>query len=353
MAQPRKKFLPSSALILGLGLSLGLGINLNFSLQPALADYQNPAFDKGRAKMAAGDFDGAVNSFGEEIGMNDTDARGYLMRGQCFYKLQNYKLAIQDMDKALQLAPNNVRALLVRGSCKANLGQDDEAVADYVAAIKLEPNLGTRYFKNGGPSIEARTNNGDAGTTGNGGKRRRRGRVVNENGQATIEAVQKSDKHTDEYADGHADLRLHAIEDYKKAMNIVYPRGLEVAASGAAAVPGAGEFEGDARKALADLNEVIRNDPNNPVSYYKRAKALQKLGRADDALKDYDQAIQRDPQKSQYYIGRASVFFQLDKPLLCEAEIARARAVDPDVPAAVRFELPKYDDNVKRSANSN
>jgi len=190
MAQRRENSLPATALRFAIVLSLSA------NLHPALADYQNPAFNKGKQKMAAGDFDGAVNSFGEAIGMNDTEPKGYLMRGQCFFKLQNYKLAIQDMDKALQLAPNKVRALLVRGSCKANLGQDDEAVADYMAAIKLEPDLGTRYFKNGGQNVEARP----------------RGK-------------QKSADSTD----GHADLRLHAIEDYKKAMNIVYPRGLELA----------------------------------------------------------------------------------------------------------------------------
>jgi len=327
-------------------LFLALALGLSFHLQPALADYQSPAFDKGRAKMAAGDFDGAVNSFAEAIGMNDQEPKGYLMRGQCFYKLQNYKLAIQDMDKALQLAPNNVRALLVRGSCKANLGQDDEAVSDYVAAIRLEPNLGKRYFQNGGPNVTAAADNNASDTAGNGGKKKRRRAKENAFGKL---ASNTSD-HPDENVDGHADLRLHAVGDYKKAMNIVYPKGMDaVANSNEPAVPGSGEFQGDARKALLDLNEVIRNDPNNPTSYYKRAKALQKLGRVDDALKDYDQAIARDPQKSQYYIGRASVFFQLSKPLLVEGEIARARAVDPEVPAKVRFELPKYGDTVKWS----
>lgn len=324
-------------------LCLVTGLALTCALaQTARADYQNPAFDRGTARMRAGDFDGAVNSFGEAIGMNSTEPKGYLMRGECFYKLQNYKLAIQDMDKTLQLAPDNVRAYLVRGSCKANLGQDDDAVADYLAAIKLQPSLGKRYFENGGPNVSAaaQANN----TAGDGsGKKRRRGRVVNQNGKATIEAVDQTDS--------HADLRLHAVEDYKKAMAIAYPSGFgQVKTSEGTAVPGSGEFEGDAHKAIADLNELIRNGNATGANYYKRAKALQKLGRVDDSLKDYERAISLDPQKSQYYIGRASLFFQLKKPLMVEAEIARARAVDPDVPAKVHFDLPRYDDSVKWSA---
>jgi tetratricopeptide (TPR) repeat protein len=114
-------------------------------------------------------------------------------------------------------------------------------------------------------------------------------------------------------------------------------------------IPGAGEFQGNAKEALIDFNEVIRNNPTDPNKYYQRAKALQKLGRVDDALKDYNSAIELDPQKSQYYIGRASVFYQLGKPLLSEAEIVKARAVDPDVPGVVHFDLPKYPPSVKWS----
>jgi tetratricopeptide (TPR) repeat protein len=114
-------------------------------------------------------------------------------------------------------------------------------------------------------------------------------------------------------------------------------------------IPGAGEFKGNAKEAVTDFTESIRNNPNDPATYYQRAKALQKLGRVDDALKDYGQAIERDPQKSQYYIGRASVFYQLGKPLLSEEEINKARAVDPDVPGVMRFDLPKYPPSVKWS----
>jgi hypothetical protein len=114
-------------------------------------------------------------------------------------------------------------------------------------------------------------------------------------------------------------------------------------------IPGAGEFQGNAKEAVTDFNEVIRNNPTDPNKYYQRGKAQQKLGKVDDALQDYNRAIELDPQKSQYYIGRASVFYQLGKPLLSEAEITKARAVDPDVPGVVHFDLPMYPPSVKWS----
>lgn len=430
-----------------LAISLGLltAASALVFCPPPSAAYQSPALDRGKERMGHGDYDGAVNALGEAIGMNDKDATAYLLRGECFYKLQNFKLAIQDLNNSIQYAPNNARAFLVRGSCHAAMGEDDSAIADYEGAIKLDPALGRNFFRNGGnragqPGGPA---GGQQGNTAGGGNGPRRARVQRRNGQAMIVA--------DEGGSG-AGLNLHAINDYKTAMHQVYPHGLRGGAedsgdnSGGNAkdsddtqgnsslspgggrqannggsggngndngpgpgrrrrrpnqistntggavgntldprqtdvqnnagieeetgisdrkkrfvhhldqdpnrgvfgvVPGAGEFEGDAKEAVTDFTEVIRNNPNDPNVYYQRGKALQKLGRVDDALKDYNQAIQRDPQKSQYYIGRASVFYQLGKPLLCEAEINRARAVDPDVPGVVHFNLPKYPPSVK------
>jgi hypothetical protein len=38
--------------------------------------------------MSHGDYDGAVNALGEAIGFNDKDATAYLLRGECFFKIE-------------------------------------------------------------------------------------------------------------------------------------------------------------------------------------------------------------------------------------------------------------------------
>jgi tetratricopeptide (TPR) repeat protein len=439
-------------LSISVGIFLAAAINVFVFYSPAaVSAYQNPALDRGRERMSHGDYDGAVNALGEALGMNDKDATAYVLRGECFFKLTNYKLAIQDLNSAIQYAPNSVRAYLIRGSCHASLGEDDSAIADYEGAIKEDPSLARKYFRGGGANVGA--GGGNANTAGGGGANvganagngpngrnggnRRRGRLVTQNGQTMI---------VEEPGGNSAGLNLHAINDYKQAMRLVYPHGLRggvdgggltsdssdgnasdrddtqaassnsgqgsgsgavgnggrrrrrqggdqaFANSGGAVggsldpkqtdaqnnagieqdtsipsknkrfvrhldqdpnravfgiIAGAGEFQGNAKEAVTDFTESIRNNPNDPATYYQRAKALQKLGRVDDALKDYNQAIERDPQKSQYYVGRASVFYQLGKPLLSEEELTRARAVDPDVPGVVHFALPKYPPSVK------
>ncbi|MBU6450561.1 MAG: tetratricopeptide repeat protein [Cyanobacteria bacterium REEB67] len=294
-------------------------------------------------RMAQKDWDGAVNALNHVIAAHPDDTKAMMMRATCFYQLGNYKLSIQDLDQALKSMPGNVRALLLRGSSHAKLNQDDDAVSDYQAAIKLDKSLAIRYYMNGGPAEVKRDTTGSV----------------------------------------HEGLNLHAVNDYQKAMDALYPNGLsaedkaqaatpemvEVTPSGGSkpvnvksedkrdgspsvnlvdnTTPGAGEFQGNAQKAVANLTEVLRGNQNNAETYYKRGKAYQKLGKVDNALKDYASAIERDPQKSQYYIARASVFYQLGKTDLCQNEIGRARSVDPDVPAKVDFNLPKYPATVK------
>jgi tetratricopeptide (TPR) repeat protein len=436
-------------LLLSISVSLLTAINAFLSYPQVVGAYTDPALDRGRNRMAHGDYDGAVNALGEALGMNDQDPTAYVLRGECFFKLGNFKLAIQDLNNAIQYAPNNVRAFLIRGSCHASLGEDDSAIADYEGAIKLDPSLGRNYFRGGGADVGMGSGNGGGTAGGGNAGRPRRGRMLTRNGRTTI---------VEEGGANDSGLNLHAIQDYKQAMKLVYPNGLaggrqgsgrtdgnasdrddaqannngnnntrnnnsntasnnDNAQGGSAPgggrqrrrrrqgpdqanastgglvgggvdskqtdtqnnvdmeqdtrlpgrnnkryvkaldqdpnravfgiIPGAGEFQGNAKQAVTDFTETIRNNPTDPNVYYQRAKALQKLGRVDDALKDYNEAIHLDPQKSQYYIGRASVFYQLSKPLLAEAEITKGRAVDPDVPGVVRFALPKYPPSVK------
>jgi tetratricopeptide (TPR) repeat protein len=311
------------------------GNNVGSGAAPNLARIHN--------RMAQKDWDGAVNALNNAIAAHPDDTKAMMMRATCFYQLGNFKLSIQDLDQVLKSTPASVRALLLRGSSHAKLNQDDDAIADYQAAIKLDKSLAVRYYTNGGPAEVKRDTAGSA----------------------------------------HEGLNLHAVSDYQKAMDGLYPNGLSAAEKASAAAPemvevtpsgaskpisvksegkrdgaaavkltdntiaGAGEFQGNAQKAVTNLTEVLRGNQNNAETYYKRGKAYQKLGKVDNALRDYASAIERDPQKSQYYIGRASVFYQLGKTDLCQTEIGRARSVDPDVPATVEFNLPKYPATVR------
>jgi tetratricopeptide (TPR) repeat protein len=387
-------------------LSLLLGGSM-----PALADYQNPAFERGMARMQHNDFDGAMDAFGEAIGLNDTNPKNYLMRGQCFFKLHNYAMAIQDFNKSLEYAPNDSQAYLWRGTAHANLGKDDFAVKDYEQAIRLDPSLANQFFS---PQAS------DPETHG-------RGQILMRNGRSQIVGTQGNYE--------NKGLNQNAIADYKQAMAILYPgrtnnavadehRNDQVASAAGAneaglkfehggqernaegslhrrmravqdnpsadshvdslnnsdvssdaslkgrrnlrvvhsldtdpnrgdfgPVPGSREFRGDPQKTINNMNEAIANDSSNPESYFKRAKAYQKVMNVGRALSDYDNAIQYGANQSKYYIGRASLFHQLDKPALVKADIERARRCDPDLPQNVSFQGDLFPASVRRAAS--
>jgi tetratricopeptide (TPR) repeat protein len=192
----RKKHLGPSITGLTLSLSLALFSAGNLTAQA----YRLPAFDQGKDRLAAGDYDAAATFFGEAIGMDPTDALSLLMRGECFYKMGNYKLAIQDLTDSLSYAPNNIRGLLLRGSCHSALGKDAMAILDYEAAIRMDESLAKRFFtskqKDGGPGADYREDNtSDSG------------------------------------------LKVHAIKNYQEAMNNVYPNGFSEAQAQRAANP--------------------------------------------------------------------------------------------------------------------
>lgn len=62
---------------------------------------------------------------------------------------------------------------------------------------------------------------------------------------------------------------------------------------GAAELDRAGE--GDAEKALADLDKVVQTQPDYVLVHFKRAEALERLGRGEDSRNEMKKAIRLDP----------------------------------------------------------
>ncbi|MBN9395644.1 MAG: tetratricopeptide repeat protein [Candidatus Melainabacteria bacterium] len=136
-----------SRVLKAFGLTLALSsVALVQSANLSAKAYIDPAYDQGIAKFKAGEWDAAATLFGESIGLNPTNAKALLMRGECFYKMENYKLAIEDLTSSLNYAPNSTKAHLLRGSCHSALGRDAMAILDYEAAIRMDSDLGKKYF---------------------------------------------------------------------------------------------------------------------------------------------------------------------------------------------------------------
>jgi tetratricopeptide (TPR) repeat protein len=360
----------------------------------ALASYQNSAFERGTAAMAHRDYDGAIMDFGEAVGFNCTDPRNYLMRGQCFFHTHNYQLAIQDFDKSLEFAPNDSQAYLWRGTAHASLGKDDFAVKDYEQAIRLDPKLADNFFNQQSSNeqvhgrgqvttrnfrsqiVAAKGNYENKGLNENAirdykqamalvypdkSPRQAIGGSANsdidnaampQTGRNRVRALQ-SNASADVHVDSENNVDVSSDDSLRAARNQRVVRSLDTDPNRGdfGPAPGTREFKGDAEKTVKSMSEAIDNDSSNPENYYRRAKAYQKLMNVGKAMTDYNAAILWGPNVSKYYLGRASLFHQLGKTSLVDADIERARRCDPDLPEKITFQGEPFPRSVQRSAS--
>ena len=336
------------------GSKLYQTIAIAFSLVGVLATtgaavaFESPAFDRGCSEMGRRDWDGAIISFGEAIGFDQTNMKAYFKRGQCFYNMGNLSDAIGDFSHIIDQDKNNGDAFLWRGTANSKMGKHDEAVRDYLTAIRLNPDLAKRYAEGNGDqveSIEARRGDG------------RRAEIQGRAGGARAE-------------------NSGAVSDYKKAMTLFNGQhntdelptrsnlgGNDVEQStkedaGPKERRGRGQgrrnrddkveqsLESDVdpslskseiRDRIGKLNLAVEADNRNPNLFYRRAVLYERLQNYDQSIADLGQAINLNPMDSRFYVARARVYHHQDQPDLEQADIAKARSVDPTIPAHIRF----------------
>jgi len=353
-------------------MALSSALITNWILCPAaFASLDQSVADTGKTRMSHGDWDGAVQSFNEAIGLTAGSSNLYFLRGQSFFHMKSYDLALGDFDHSIQLDPSNSDALTWRGTTQSKLGHDELAIKDFAQAIRVNPQLAKNYFQarpEARETLHVQTIRGPGsvpyqpynagGVTGNSATRPARGQ----------------DDHT--------------VGLYKEAMSLVYPDGLNGQAKLPADAPAVsspamtsinsgqnsfatenldkhasdsstektshkrheknakelGDMQKDAardkaKKEVAEYSEAIRRDGSSAADYFHRGRAFQRLENYDSAVADFSNAISLSPQTSQFYLARASVYVLMKKPLMAKADIENARSVDPTVPEKVELNL--------------
>ena len=79
----------------------------------------------------------------------DYDDNAYLKRGMSKDDLKDYKGAIEDYTKAIEINPNNADAYFNRGVSKSNSEDDKGAIEDYTKVIEINPNDTDAYYNRG------------------------------------------------------------------------------------------------------------------------------------------------------------------------------------------------------------
>jgi len=108
------------------------------------------ATKKGTESIKKGNFDQAILDINKAIELNPNDAMAYEIRGSAYQQGKgNYDQAILDFSKAIELNPNDAGAYEIRGSAYQGKGNHDQAILDYTKAIEIDPHYAGFYAARG------------------------------------------------------------------------------------------------------------------------------------------------------------------------------------------------------------
>jgi tetratricopeptide (TPR) repeat protein len=112
-------------------------------------DNDNYAIARGNEKVKLGDFKGALVELNKAIELNPKDEVAYTRRGVVNFELGFLLEAIKDFNKVIELKPESFFAYHNRAALKVKTKDFAGAIKDYDMAIKLNPKSSEEYYQRG------------------------------------------------------------------------------------------------------------------------------------------------------------------------------------------------------------
>ncbi len=96
-------------------------------------------FQEGIAALEQAAFEQAEEIFGELVRADETNADGWYHLAVCYLERQRADLAVEALQRALALRPNDAETHYLLGTALGSAGQIDGAAASYRRALALNP----------------------------------------------------------------------------------------------------------------------------------------------------------------------------------------------------------------------
>jgi protein O-mannosyl-transferase len=106
-------------------------------------------YNRGTAYADLGNYRQAIEDYDKVVEINPKYKEAYNNRGNASAILGNYRQAIGDYDKAIEINPKDEKAYNNRGNAYLLLGNDRQAIGDYNMAIEINPKYTEVYFNRG------------------------------------------------------------------------------------------------------------------------------------------------------------------------------------------------------------
>ncbi len=129
--------------------ALNVALDSQFGVKDDDLEYIPDYLNRGIDCIALGDYRQALNNCNKAIELNAEGAWVYFIRGCIYNKFGDHHEALNDYGNAIKLSPWLADAYVNRGNTYYELGNYDQAIVDYDKAIELTSQDAITYFNRG------------------------------------------------------------------------------------------------------------------------------------------------------------------------------------------------------------
>ena len=276
-----------------------------------ITDYNWPIYYcRGNAYSELGNYRQAIEDLNRAIEIKPDYVMAYTSRGVAYIYLGNYRQAIEDLNRGIVIRPSYAEAYNNRGLAYNGLGNYRQAIEDFNRAIAIRPSYAEAY------------NNRGLAYNGLG------------NYKQAIEDFNRVIAIRPNYPEAYLNRGLaygglgnyrQAIEDFNRVIAI-RPNYPEAYLNRGLAYGGLGNY----RQAIEDFNRVIAIRPNYPEAYLNRGFAYNGLGNYRQAIEDFNRVIAIRPSYAEAYNNRGLVYGGLGNYRQAIEDYGRAIKIKPD-----------------------
>ncbi len=249
-------------------------------------------------------------------------AEAYAKRASLFLIKEDYKQALPDLDRAIELYSEDPWSYGWRGVIHLDNEDYEAALVDLSRAIELDPEWTAPYIWRAEVNFEL-------------------DEFVDAVQDATV-AIEQDSTFAEAYgirASAHYHLgdEAAAIADYTEVINLD-PTNAYVYAARADLLKNEDDFD----QALSDVSTALELDPESVEAISTRGVIYWIQENYESALADFNAALEAEPENAWHYHRRAGVYAELGNHDQAITDYSKALELDPELPLAQIFRGDSY-----------
>jgi tetratricopeptide (TPR) repeat protein len=261
-----------------------------------------------------GDFAAAERIYLAVLALDPCHFDALQLMGALEAQRKNHQSAIDHLDRALRIKPDQAEVHFNRGVALGELKRFDEALASYDQALRIKPGYAGAYH-NRGIALQALGRFDEA-----------------------LADCDQALRIKPDYAEAYNNRgnALHALRRFDEAL-VSYDQALRIKPDYAEAYGNRGSALQELKRlpeGLASYEQALRIKPDYAQAYSNRGFALQVLNRFDEALASCDQALRIQPDYAEAHFNRGVALHKLKRLPEALASYDQALRIEPDFAGA-------------------